>query len=394
MTEYVIRGLFINFDASKPASMRPFFALTVLFICLAFFSCKSTTKLFEEGKYERAFYSAADDLKKNASNSSARQVLPDAYEQASNQLLNNISVSRSGSQTGEKIDRIFNSYNSLQKMYNTVNASTVLRGLVEAVDYSNDLSNAAEQGAAFHYDHGLSLLDQRDKKSAQKAYQEFKITDSYLPGYKDVSQLKMEAYDAAITNVVVNNMQQQFGGYSINGAFLENDILNSLSSIGRNYYYIFYRLNDAQFKQVRVDQFMDLMMYDIWFGNLATNTYSYDVSKTIKEPATDTKEAKTITVTATVRVTRRIIDSRAAMDCRISDAQSHRIIFTERFPARYTWENLTGTYTGDSRALSDKDRAIVNGAFSNLPDYNDLYRELTRQVMNNFNTRMRQLYGR
>jgi len=66
-------------------------------------------------------------------------------------------------------------------MYNTVNASTVLRGLVEAVDYSNDLSNAAEQGAAFHYDHGLSLLDQRDKKSAQKAYQEFKITDSYLP---------------------------------------------------------------------------------------------------------------------------------------------------------------------------------------------------------------------
>jgi hypothetical protein len=194
--------------------------------------------------------------------------------------------------------------------------------------------------------------------------------------------------------VVVNNMQQQFGGYSINGAFLENDILNGLNSIGRNYYYIFYRLNDAQFKQVRVDQFMDIMMYDIWFGNLAANSYSYDVSKTIKEPATDTKPARSITVTATVRVTRRIVDSRAAMDCRISDAQSRHIIFSERFPAQYTWENLTGTFTGDSRALSDKDRAIVNGVFNNPPDYNDLYHELTRQVISLFNSRMRQLYGR
>lgn len=374
--------------------MRPLLTLTALFVCLTYFSCKSTTKLYDEGKYERAFYSAVDDLKKNPSNTSARQVLPDAYEQASNQLLNSISTAKSGTQTGEKIDRVYNSYSALQKMYNAVNTSSVLRGLVEPVDYANDLSNAAEQGAAFHYDRGRGFINQGDKKNAQKAYEDFKITEKYIPGYKDVSQLKEEAFDAAITNVVVNNMQQQFGGYSINGAFLETDILNSLNSTGRNYYYIFYRLNDAQFKQVRVDQFMDLMMYDIWFGNLATDTYSYDVSKTIKETIPDTKETRSTTVTATVRVTRRIIDSRAAMDCRISDAQSRRIIFTERFPARYTWEKLTGSYTGDSRALSDKDKAIINGAYNNPPDYNELYRELTRQIMNNFSTRMRQLYGR
>ena len=366
-----------------------------LFFALVCFSCKSTQKLFEEGKYERAFYSAIDDLKKNASNASARQVLPDAYEQTRKQLLGTVHTAESGSRTGDKLDRIYNAYNSLQKMYNTLVASPATSGIISGVDYSSEFANAAEEGAAFHYDQGLSFLDQGDKKSAQKAYQQFKTTDSYVPGYKDVIQLKDEALDRSVTNVVINNIRQQFGAYSINGAFLENDILNNLNNIGRNYYYIFYLVPGAQSRQVRVDQYMDLLMYDIWFGRLATNSYSYEVSKTIKEQPANTKEApQTITVKATVRVTRRIMDSRAAMDCRISDAESRRIIFSERFTSNYTWENLTGSYTGDSRALADKDRAIINGVYNNPPDYNDLYRELSRKVMNDFNYRMRQIYGR
>ena len=375
--------------------MRVFFTLAALFICFSILSCKSTKKLFEEGQYDRAFFSAIDDLKKNPSNTSALQILPDAYQQASRQLMNSIHTAESGSRTGEKLDRIYNSYNSLQKMYNSVIASPAASNLVSPRDYSTELANAADEGASHHYEQGLDLMDRGDKKSAQKAYQEFKTTDSYVPGFKDVRQLKDEALDRATTNVVINNINQQFGAYSVNGAFLENGMLNGLRNIGRNYYYQFYLIPEAQSKRIRVDQYMDVMMYDIWFGRLASNSYSYDVSKTIKEPSSDTKEApRSIVVKATVTVTRRIMDSRAAMDCRISDADSRRIIFSERFPARYTWEKLTGTYTGDSRALSDKDRAIINGVYNNPPDYNDLYRELTRQIMNNFNTRMRQLYGR
>ncbi|MBS1575736.1 MAG: hypothetical protein JST09_10575 [Bacteroidetes bacterium] len=375
--------------------MRLFFALAILLLCPGFFSCKSTKKLFDEGHYERAYFSAIDDLRKNASNTSALQLLPEAYQQASRQLMGAIRSAQSGSMTSEKIDRVYTSYNSLQKMYNAAMASPAAANLISPRDYTRELADAADEGARIHYNLGLDLLDRGDKKSAQGAYLEFKTTDSYVPGYKDVRQLKVEAMDRATTYVVVNTINQQFGNYSVNGAFLENDILNSLSNIGRNYYYQFYLLPEAQSKRIRVDQFMDVMMYDIWFGSLAMNTYSYDVSKTIKEPSSNTKEAdKSIVVNATVRVTRRIMDSRAAMDCRVSDAGSRQIIFSERFPARYTWEKLTGTYTGDSRALSDKDLAIVNGVYSNPPDYNELYRELTRQIMNNFNSRMRQLYGR
>jgi len=194
---------------------------------------------------------------------------------------------------------------------------------------------------------------------------------------------------------VINNIRQQYGPYSINGSFLDNDIQTSLNNIGRNYFYQFYQLFDAQSRQIRVDQFMDIMMYDISFGRLALNSYSYEVSKTVKEPAANPKDAPVpVTVKATIKVTRRIMDSRAAMDCRITGAENRRILFSERFLRNYTWENLTGSYTGDSRALADKDRAIINGVYDNPPDYNDLYRELTRQIMQDFNNRMRQLYGR
>jgi len=380
---------------AKTILMKLSLIVILLITTPAFLSCKSTKKLFVEGQYERAFYSAIDDLRKNPSNSSATQIIPDAYNHARSQLLNRIDIAQSGTVTGDKLDILYNSYNSLQRMYNSIIASPAASQLVRPVDYSNELVNAAEDGANFHYNNGLTLMDRGDKKSFQKAYQEFKTTDSYVPGYKDVIQLKAETLELSFTNVVVNNIRQQYGPYSINGSFLDNDIQNSLNNIGRNYYYKFYQLFEAQSRQVRVDQFMDILMYDISFGRLSMNSYSYDVSKTVKEPAVNPKDAPvSVIVKATIKVNRRIMDCRAAMDCRITDAENRRIIFSERFFRNYTWENLTGNYTGDSRALSDKDRAIINGVYNNPPDYNDLYRELTRQILDAFNNRMRQLYGR
>jgi hypothetical protein len=70
------------------------------------------------------------------------------------------------------------------------------------------------------------------------------------------------------------------------------------------------------------------------------------------------------------------------------------LIAYDRVPAQYTWEKLTGSYTGDSRALSDKDWAIIRGAYNKQPAYDDLYHELTRRIMNDFNGRMQMIYGR
>jgi hypothetical protein len=365
-----------------------------LIVLLLLLSCKSTKKLYDEGNYERAIYSSVEDLKKNPENSSAQQVLPDAYNLASKKYLNDIQEARVSAKT-DRLDILHRSYSSLQRLYNSISGSPAARNLVKPVDYTAELRVASEEAAEYYYQRGKELLNAGGKENAKKAHADFKKAEQFVPAYKDAASLKEEAYDIAVTHVALNAVRQQMGIYSINGSNFEYDILRELKSIGSNNFYAFYTVADAQFKKIPVDQYIDLSLYDIWFGTLSTNNYSYNVSKQITVPATNPRDAPTKqTVTATVNVTTRQIDSRAAMDCRITDAEGRNIIFSQRFPARYIWENRSGDYLGDARALSATDQRIVNGRYDYPPSYDELYRELSKKMLDDFNFRMRQLYGK
>lgn len=363
-------------------------------LLLVFSSCQSTQKLFDKGEYGKAYYAAINDLKKNPSDANAQRILPIAYQEAATKYEQDITAAKnSNAKKGQMLDLVYNGYEALQKMHDAATdlkeGSTAFRPR----NYHKELEGAALAAAAARYNRGIALLQRNDRLSARKAYDNLKIADTYVPGYKDVIVKKKEAYEAAITNVVVNKLDQRFGYYAINGNFFESDILWNLNSIGERSYYQFYGMSYGQQIDLRVDQFMDINMYDIWFSNLATNTYSYNVSK--KVPVKSDKMAgsqSSKTITATVYVTRRIINSRAIMDYRITDAHTQKLIASNRIPAQYTWESLTGRYTGDVNALSGRDMAIINGVANNRPSYDDLYRELTRQIMSQFNFAMRDIY--
>jgi hypothetical protein len=372
------------------------FHISLLFFgILAINACKSTKKLFDKGQYDKALYSALDDIKKKPGNTSAASILPQAYNEAAAKYENAIAGAKSGTTTAEKLDIIYKDYRALQKMYDAIAATPAAFGHVTARNYTSELSAAAEDAALFRYNAGMDMLQRGDRISAQKAFENFKLTASYLPGYKDVEDRKAAAYDLAVANVVVDKFDQRFGGMNVNGDYFQNDIVRTLNNIGNSHYYQFYAINEPRARQVRVDQYMDINVYDIWFGQLASNSYSYSVSKEITEKDDrDPKLTRKLTVTASVSVTRRVKDCRAIMDYRITDAASRRMIANDRIPAQYTWEKLTGNYTGDSRALGDKDWAIVRGTYNNQPGYDELYRQLTNQLMNQFNNRMRNIYAR
>jgi len=371
-----------------------FLLLAAIITCSA---CKSTKKLFEQGYYDRALYSALDDLRKKPDNATAASILPQAYREAAAYYENSITAARTGSLNPQKLDIIYNDYRTLQKMYDAIAATPAARGLVSATNYTTDLANAAENAAAFRYAQGNDLLQRGDRISAQRAYESFKAVEYYVPGYQQVEEKKQQSYDMAVLNIVVSKFDQRFDRFNINASYFENDIIYALNTIGNPHYYSFFNPNEASAQQVRVDQYMDINVHDIWFAPLSVNNSSYDVSKDISVPDEKDKEGKakkTITVTATVNVTRRIIESRAMMEYRITAQQSQQLIAYDRVPAQYTWEKLTGNYKGDSRALSDKDWAVIRGAYSSQPPYDELYRELTRRMINEFNNRMRVIYGR
>ncbi len=366
------------------------FCIALLSLVCMTSGCKSAEKLLNKGQYDKAFYSAISQLKKNPDHGAASSLLPEAYHQYQALVLREMSGARGKE---ESLEQAYSGYIELQKMYEAISNTPGAQRVVRPVDYTDELNAAADNAAAHFYAQGDMLLALGDKRNAQKAYTSFSRADDYIRDYKDVQARIRAAEDLATTNVIINTIDQRFGFYNINGGFFENDLLWQLqNSAGRNSFYKFYNYNTG--RNQSADQYIDIAMYDIWISPVYSNNYSYDVSKNITVPdETKPDETKTITVKATVTVKRSIIDSRAVMDCRITNVGDRRLLLTDRFGAQYSWENKTGTYQGDSRALSDTDWAIVRGAYNNPPSQDELYRELTKQLLNDFSNRMSQFYN-
>lgn len=367
--------------------VKYFYILTLLLVSTT--GCKSTEKFLNKGQYDKAFYTAISQLKKDPDHSVASSVLPEAYHQYQAFVLREIGTAK-GREAA--LEEAYMGFMELQKMYDAIAATPGAQKIVKPVDYTDELNTSAQDAASYYYEQGSQFLAQPDTRDAEKAYLAFTRSDHFVRGYKDVQEKIEEAAERATVNVIVNTMDQRFGFYSINANFFENDLLWQLrNSTGSNSFYKFHTYNRG--RDIRADQFMDIALYDIWISPVYNNNYSYDVSKNITVPDDKNPDAtKIITVTATVSVKRSIIDSRAVMDCRITDAAERRILYTNRFGAQHSWENRTGSYQGDSRALSDADWAIVRGAYNNPPSQDELFRELTRQLLNDFGFSMRQFF--
>lgn len=358
--------------------------LSVLVILLIF-SCKSAQKYLEEGNYEKAVYKAADDLRKDGSNQQSRAILIAAYPKAV-EVYDSVIRNDNNPKRGKRAEELYFAYSKLQQLSLTaqeVNAD----GSLHIKDYSVLLDSAAQNAAAFRYRIANKELARGGKDNARKAYQNFQRAQQYVPGYKDVIEKMNEAYNAAVTNIIIRTLDQRFGSYQLDGSFLQQNILYNLNTMGRNKLNFFYALQDAQWNNIRPDQFMNLTFYSLYFSPVYSSSYNYEVSKTI--PATDDKPEET--VRATVFVTTTTVNSSATMDCLITSAYDNRVIYSNQYPASYTWQSNTARYKGDERALSPADLVLINGRDSK-PDRQAIYQQLTQQMLTSFNFNMEALY--
>lgn len=363
--------------------MKP--AISFLLVLVLIISCKSAQKYLEEGNYEQAVYKAADDLRKDPGNQQARAILHMAYPKAV-EVYDSIIRNENNVKRGKRAEELYYAYSKLQQMSSTAQAVNA-DGVLQIKDYSAMVDSAAQNAAAFRYRIASNEFAKGGKDNARMAYQNFQRVQQYVPGYKDVTEKMNEAYNAAVTNIVIRTLDQRFGSYQLDGSFLRQNILYNLNTTGKNKLNFFYTPEDAQAQNIRPDQFMNLTFYSLYFSPAYSSSYNYDVSKTI--PASDDKPAET--VNATVYVTSNTVNSSATMDCLITNAFDNRIIYSKQYPATYTWQNNTARFKGDRRALSSADLVLINGRDSK-PDLQAIYQQLTQQMLNSFNFNMEALY--
>ena len=151
-----------------------------------------------------------------------------------------------------------------------------------------------------------------------------------------------EAYELAVTNVVVLPMQQYGGyvysGYNTGSNNLDDRILSDLRFNSGNEFLKFYSTWDARDRNIRTDMVVDMQLATVDLGDIRDFRTTRKVSKqvvvkeTVIRPDSVVKEYAT--VYADINTTRRTLNSNAVLRVNVRDADG-RWLWADNYSANH-----------------------------------------------------------
>ncbi len=365
-------------------------------LLLVFTSCKTTKDYLSRSSEDRTLFDVVKTLNKHSNDEDAAKALPVVYALVQQKHVKKINTYKTYREI-TRWDKIIDEYSTLQKMYDAISNSAKASSLVTAVNYQNDWYDAKQLAAEDYYQLATTLLQSNKRDDAKKAYTWFKKSDKYVGGYKDAATKMDEAYDAAVINVVINPVQDNSfffntgwgnSGYNYSNEYFQQTLVRELGGQNsRRYPARFYTDWEARRENVRPDWVVDLTLRNMDLPRPTNYNTTRNVSKKIETGRDTSGKIIYQTVYATLNISRQSFTARGEIEVNITDAGSRKNISYNTYRDDYTWEQQYATYTGDSRALSNNDRALVNNNRNNQQPrkeevLNELYRKIYPQVKN------------
>lgn len=375
---------------------------TLLFTALILLaaSCKTARKLYEKGNYTEAVELAAKKLQKDPDDPKLLAIIQDAYGYAVNDHESRIRSQAESS--GElKWEAMYNEYVSLQRMHDAIYKVPAVFNLIKPANYSSFVNTYASKAADVRFDRGMALMEQYDKQSYRQAYREFQVAQRLQPGDSRISASLNEAWNGAVTNVVVLPMQQNGGfvysSYSPGTVNLDDQVVRDLQYNSGNEFVKVYSAWEARSKQIRVDQEVDLRFTTADIGRYHDERSSRKVSRevVVKEKVIrpDSIVREYAQVYATIITNRRTMSSTATLQMTVRD-ENGRWMWSDDIRSHHDWSTEFAYFTGDTRALSDADRQLVDRRRETEPSEYDIMRCLVDQVSNDAHYRLRNYFAR
>jgi tetratricopeptide (TPR) repeat protein len=369
-------------------------------LSMAGFACKTASKLYEKGNYDEAVELAAKKLQKDPNDPKLLDIIRNSYSYAVNDHENRIRTDAE-SNNELKWEWMYYEYASLQKMYDAIYKVPAVFQIVRPVDYSSYLVTYAEKAGNTRYERGISFMQRSDKKSYQAAYREFQAALKFIPGDRDAMQKMNEAYEYAVTNVVILPMQQQGGfvysSYNVGGENFDDRLIRNLQYNSGNEFVKFYSAWDARNRNIRVDQEVDMHLATVNIGRYYDNRSTRRVSKEIvvKEIVykPDSVVKQYAKVYADITTTRRTMNSNAILQVTVRD-QDGQWLWSDDFNGDHSWNTEFSTFTGDERALSDADKQLINRRREFAPTESEIMRCILDDINNNAQYRIKNYFNR
>ncbi len=367
--------------------MKQLLLITATVFLLA--SCKTSKDYLSRGDEDKTLFDVVKTLNKNSRNDDAEKALPIVYERVQQNHLKKINSYKNYKEI-TRWDKIIDEYSSLQKMYEAISNSGTASSLVNATDYKNEIYEAKQNAAADYYQLAGTYLQNNTREDAKKAYTYFKKTDKYVQGFKDTKAKMDEAYQEAIIDVVINPVQDNsfffntgWGnyGYNYSNEYFQQTLVRELGGkYSSRYPAKFYTDWEARRDNVQPHWVVDLTLRNIDIPRPYTNNYTRNVNKQIEAGRDTSGKIIYQNVYATINITQQSFTASAQLDVNITDAVSRRNISYNTYRDDYRWQQEYATYSGDSRALSSNDWAMINNRNYNEPRKEDVLNELYRKI--------------
>jgi hypothetical protein len=366
------------------------YTLILTAFILAISSCGPSKKTVSYAE-DKAFYDALKKLEKDPNDKERRSNVVDLYTQAVRQHEDRVNAYRNSPEMN-RYDKMIAEYNSLQKLNESIRTSSVFRE-VSPRNYLNDLQAVRQEGAEAFYQSGLRNLDYRTKRDARKAYEDFRKAKSYVSNYKDVDRMMNLAYEASVVNVLVNPIQNAMPGMWNNTwnvdprfGFMHEQLARDLGGQSGNTSARFFTDMDIRRMNIRPDWIIDVNWSYMSGPPNVTNRYDRPVSRNIEIGRDTSGRPIYQSVRATLHISRFQMPS-SDIDYRIVDVETNRTLEWNRIQTSLNNQVYeTATFTGDSRALSSSDWALVNNRGNQNQEqvirnmYNDLLSELRMRI--------------
>jgi len=358
-------------------------------------SCRSGKDYLLRSDEDKTLFDIVKKLNKRSDDEEATKALAEVYKQALQRHQKKIAA-YSNYKEINRWDKLNSEYNVLQNMYDAIEGSGAASRLVTPVSFQNQLIENKQLAAEDYYRLGDTYLGNNSRDDARKAYNAFKRSGDWVKDYKDSKAKMDEAYNNSIVTVIINPVQDNsfffntgWGntGYNYSNEYFQQNLVRELGGkYATRYPARFYTEWEARRDNVEPDWVVDLTLRNMDIPRPSIYNYSRNVSKKIEIGSDTSGKPIYKTVYATLNIQRQFFNARAQMDVNIMDVVSRKNIVYNTYNDNYNWQEEVATFSGDRRALSDNDWALINNNNFNLPRKEDilgrLYRNIYPQVKN------------
>lgn len=362
----------------------PFLFLLSIFILN---SCSSGKKAYTQGDYYHATLKSVDRLRSNPDSKRARQTLSQSYPYAVEYMEKQIEAAKA-LQDVNKYTKMVRYYEQLNHLASEIDRCPGARDIIPSPKtYYAELKTARDLGAEEQYNLGLIAMDKYTRQDAREAYYHFMEADKMVKNYKNTNELIQEAKYVATLKVYVENIPVSGTENELNSVFFYNEVFENLNKRRATEFVRFINSADIEKENIEPDQVLRMHFQEFALGQV------YD-KETIREVSKDSVVVGSVTlddgtkldayntVKASVKVYHRELSSRGLLDVLVVDAYNGQVISQKKFPGQYTWVAEWGSYTGDERALSDKDKKLVKLKGENPPAPQQLFVQFTQPIYN------------